>query len=98
METAEARNEALNESLKREWTDQYVEVRPEQPELQRFKGVVGRVVTVNCNNKAIIDFQDGGWYDITASEQYLRKLDPADAKAKYDATANSSQAHPSKQG
>ena len=98
METAEARNEALNESLKLEWTDQYVEVNPDQPELRRFQGVVGRVVTVNCNNKAIIDFQDGGWYDITASEQYLRKLDPADAKTKYDATANSSQAHPSKQG
>ena len=98
METAEARNEALNESLKREWTDQYVEVRPEQPELRRFQGIVGRVVTVNCNNKAIIDFQDGGWYDIAASEQYLRKLDPAEAKAKYDATANSSQAYPSKQG
>ena len=29
-------------------------------------------------------------------EQYLRKLDPAEAKAKYDATANSSQAFPSK--
>ena len=59
--------ESLNEALKREWTDQYVEVNPEQPELKRFAGIVGRVVTVNCNNKAVIDFQDGGWYDITAS-------------------------------
>jgi hypothetical protein len=89
--------EALNESLKREWTDQYVQVNAEQPELRRFEGIVGRVVTVNCNNKAIIDFQDGGWYDVSASEQYLRKLDPAEAKAKYDSTANSSQAFPSKQ-
>jgi hypothetical protein len=90
--------EALNESLKREWTDQYVQVNPEQPELRRFAGIVGRVVTVNCNNKALVDFQDGGWYDVSASEQYLRKLDPAEAKAKYDATANSSQAFPAKQG
>jgi hypothetical protein len=90
--------EALNESLKREWTDLYVQVNPEQPELRRFEGIVGRVVTVNCNNKAIVDFQDGGWYDVSASEQYLRKLDPAEAKAKYDATANSSQAFPAKQG
>jgi len=90
--------EVLNESLKREWTDQYVQVNPEQPELRRFDGIVGRVVTVNCNNKALVDFQDGGWYDVSASEQYLRKLDPAEAKAKYDATANSSQAFPAKQG
>jgi len=90
--------EALNESLKREWTDQFVQVNPEQPELRRFAGIVGRVVTVNCNNKALVDFQDGGWSDVSASEQYLRKLDPAEAKAQYDATANSSQAFPSKQG
>ena len=44
-------------------------VKPERPELQRFKGIVGRVVTVNYNGKAIIDFQDGGWYDIAASEE-----------------------------
>jgi len=94
MEPAEARTEAL----KREWTDQFVEVNPERPELKRFAGVVGRVVTVNCNNKAVVDFQDGGWYDITASTDYLRKLDPAEAKAKYDATANSAQPIPTKQG
>ena len=97
METAEARNEALNESLKREWTDHYVEVRPEQPELQRFKGIVGRVVTVNFNNKAIIDFQDGGWYDITASDDCLLKVDPAEGKAKYK-NLNSAQPIPDKQG
>ena len=90
--------EALNESLRREWTDQLVEVNAEQPELRRFAGIVGRVVTVNCNNKAIVDFQDGGWYDVTASERFLKKLDPAAAKAKYDATANSSQPFPTKQG
>src|SRR5258708_4952673 len=74
-------NELLNEELKREWTDQFVEVNPERPELKRFEGVVGRVVTVNFNNKAIVDFQDGGWYDISASTEYLRKLDPEIAKA-----------------
>ncbi len=57
----------LNQSLKREWTDQFVEVNPEQPELRRFQGIVGRVITVNCNDKALIDFQDGGWYDVSAS-------------------------------
>jgi hypothetical protein len=93
MEPAEARVEAL----KREWTDQFVEVNPERPELRRFTGIVGRVVTVNCGQKALVDFQDGGWYDITASTDFLRKLDPAEARAKYDAKANSAQPFPEKQ-
>jgi hypothetical protein len=86
------------ETLKREWTDQYVEVNPTRPELKRFEGIVGRVVTVNRNNKALVDFQDGGWYDIAASTEYLTKLDPATAKAKYKADANSAQRFPEKQG
>ena len=86
------------EALKREWTDQYVEVNPDRPELARFRGIVGRVVTVNHNRKALIDFQDGGWYDITASTDCLQKLDPAEAKAKFDAKANSAQPIPEKQG
>lgn len=87
-----------NDELKREWTDQYVQVNPNQLELKRFAGIVGRVVTVNWNNKAVIDFQDGGWYDITASSEYLTKLDPAAAKAKFNAKANSAQPIPEKQG
>jgi hypothetical protein len=85
------------EQLKKEWTDQYVLVKPERPELKRFEGVVGRVITVNWNRKALIDFQDGGWYDITASTECLTKLDPAEVKAKFDSKANSAQAHPEKQ-
>jgi hypothetical protein len=86
------------ESLKKEWTDQLVTVKPERPELSRFSGIVGRVITVNYNGKAIIDFQDGGWYDIAASEEFLTKLNPAEAKAKYNAKANSAQPVPEKQG
>ena len=93
MDTSSAGHEAL----KREWTDQYVEVNPGRPELARFRGVVGRVVTVNHNGKALVDFQDGGWYDITASTECLTKLDPATARAKYDATVNSAQPIPAKQ-
>jgi hypothetical protein len=89
--------ELQHEKLKQEWIDQYVEVNPEQPELKRFAGVVGRVVTVNHNNKALVDFQDGGWYDITPSEEYLRKLDPKVAAAKYK-NVNSAQVIPEKQG
>lgn len=85
------------EALQREWTDQYVAVNPERPELKRFDGIVGRVVTVNYNGKAVVDFQDGGWYDITASTACLTKLDPAQAKAKYK-NVNSAQPVPEKQG
>lgn len=86
------------EALKREWTDQLVEVDATRPELKRFAGLVGRVVTVNLNHKALVDFADGGWYDITASAEFLKKLDPAIAKDKYDAKANSAQPFPEKQG
>jgi hypothetical protein len=89
--------ERRNEELKREWTDQFVEVNPGRPELRRFRGIVGRVVTVNRNNKAVVDFQDGGWYDIAASSEYLTRLDPATAKTKYDAKVNSAQLIPDKQ-
>jgi hypothetical protein len=89
------------DALRCEWTDQYVTVNlgePARPELQRFAGIVGRVVTVNWNGKALIDFQDGGWYDITASGEFLTILDPTEAKAKFDAKANSAQPFPDKQG
>jgi hypothetical protein len=89
---------ANNERLKREWTDQYVTVNAERPELKRFAGLVGRVVTVNFNNKAVVDFADGGWYDISASDEFLKKVDPAEGKTKYDPKVNSAQPYPEKQG
>jgi hypothetical protein len=95
-----------HEALKQEWTDQYVEVNPDRPELKRFAGRVGRVITVNFNNKALVEFageggkdsEDGGWYDIAASEEYLRKLDPEQGKARWTSSPNSAKAHPPKQG
>jgi hypothetical protein len=90
-----------HEALKQEWTDQYVMANLDRPELKRFandKGepLLGRVVTVNFNNKALVDFGDGGWYDITASEEYLRKVPADQARAKFK-TENSAQPFPTKQ-
>ena len=85
------------DDLRKIWMDQFVKVNEEKPELKRFAGIIGRVVTVNYNGKAIVDFQDGGWYDISASTEYLRKLDPAVAKAKYK-SLNSALTIPEKQG
>jgi hypothetical protein len=92
------RAQTTHEALKREWIDQYVLVNPDRPELKRFAGIVGRVITVNHNNKALIDFQDGGWYDVTASTAYLTKLDPNEGKSKFDPKTNSAQPFPEKQG
>lgn len=89
---------ATHEALRKEWTDQFVTVNPDRAELKRFQNIVGRVITVNWNNKAVIDFQDGGWYDIAASTEFLNKLDPTEAKAKFNAKANSAQPFPEKQG
>lgn len=87
------------EALKAEWTDQYVQITGDRPELKRFAGRIGRVVTVNYNGKAIVDFADGAWYDITASTEFLTKLDPvSEAVKKFDATANSAQPVPARQG
>ena len=95
METPET-NPARIEALRAEWTDQFVRANKDRPDLARFGDTVGRVVTVNFNGKALVDFQDGGWYDIPASEDFLVKLDSADA-AKYKNT-NSAQVIPEKQG
>ncbi len=85
------------DELRQAWIDQYVVVNPDRPELKRFGTAVGRVVTVNYNGKALVDFQDGAWYDITASEEFLRKLDPAEGAQKYK-NVNSAQPIPDRQG
>jgi hypothetical protein len=87
------------DELRRTWTDRYVLARAERPELKRFEGKVGRVVTVNYSGKALVDFADGAWYDIPASEEHLRVLAEDDPlRAKYDGKANSAQPFPEKQG
>lgn len=88
---------ARADALRREWTDQYVRVNESQPELQRFAGLVGRVITVNWNGKAIVDFQDGGWYDVTASDQYLTRVPAEEGKKGYNSKANSAQPIPDRQ-
>lgn len=83
--------------LKSEWTDRFVRVKPGRPELERFVGRVGRVITVNFNGKALIDFADGAWYDIAASDRFLELVSADDAKGKYDPKMNSAQAIPDRQ-
>jgi len=85
----------LNERLRKDWVDQFVEADASRPELKRFEGSIGRVVTVNWNNSCLVDFADGAWYDIAPA--FLKKVTDETAKQKYDAKANSAQPVPVRQ-
>jgi hypothetical protein len=93
-----ASDPARIESLKQTWTDRFVRVKPGHPRYERFAGVVGKVITVNWTGQAIVDFQDGAWYDLPAADEYLEVVPDEEAKAKYDPAKNSSQKHPERQG
>ncbi len=87
------------DALKREWTDRLVRVKPGvRPDLLRFEGKVGRVVTVNYNGKAILDFADGAWYDIFDFANVLEDVTDEVERKKYDAAANSAHKSPGRQG
>lgn len=86
------------EKLKAAWSDKFVRVKPGFEQYKRFEGLVGRVITVNYGGKAIVDFADGAWYDVPATDQYLEVVSDEDAKGKYDGTVNSAQKLPVRQG
>ncbi len=74
------------ETLKRQYTDQFVVVDDHRPELARFRGVTGQVKTINMNGRALVEFQDYianiGWYDIELDFlTVVPKPDPEAAKA-----------------
>jgi hypothetical protein len=52
-------------SLKETYTGQKVTVEIVRPELARWTDKVGKVVTVNCNGRALVQFEgsDQAWYD-----------------------------------
>src|ERR1700704_2260238 len=65
------------EQLKQKYTDKYVVVDAQRPELARFRDVVGQVKTVNMSGRALVEFDDYhvniGWYDIDPS--FLKVVD-----------------------
>ncbi|NLF08300.1 MAG: hypothetical protein GX594_10015 [Pirellulaceae bacterium] len=64
------------EQLKREYTGRRVLVDESRPELARLAGTPGRVVTVNFNGNALVQFEgrDASWHEIDPA--YL-KLEPS---------------------
>ncbi len=64
------------EKLKVEYTDKYVIVDDQRPELLRFDGLTGTVRTVNMNGRALVEFNgfdNIGWFDIDID--YLKVID-----------------------
>jgi hypothetical protein len=54
------------EQLKRQYTGKHVLVDGRRPELARWAGVPGRVVTVNHNGRVLVQFEGANpsWYDL----------------------------------
>ena len=78
----------LAERLKREFTDKWVVVQSDVPELKRFEGLTGRVKTVNMNCRALVEFDnpvDISWYDIDPS--FLSVVDEPKPKPKAEPKA-----------
>ncbi|HXT57252.1 MAG TPA: hypothetical protein VN699_01405, partial [Pirellulales bacterium] len=64
------------EKLKREYTDKYVVVDAGRPDLARFRGITGRVKTINMSGRALVEFDaynNIGWYDIALD--FLKVVD-----------------------
>ena len=62
-----------------QYTDRKVRVLELRPELSRFAGKTGRVVTVNMNGRALVQFEspeDRSWYDLELS---VLEVLPSDA-------------------
>jgi len=83
------------DELRRTWTDRRVSVQ-DHPDYRRFSGQIGRVVTINCSGRALVDFADGAWYDIPLS--VVQPVDDPALQSQYDATVNSAQPRPARQG
>jgi hypothetical protein len=64
------------ENLKRRYAGRPVTVDRERPELARLAGLAGRVIAVNCNGFALVQFEgpNPAWHDI--NPEYL-ELEPS---------------------
>lgn len=74
------------ERLKSDWTDRYVVIDSQAPELARFAQATGLVKTVNMNGRCLVEFDqfnNTAWYDIDPScLKVVPKPQPKPAEAK----------------
>jgi hypothetical protein len=63
------------ERLRRQWTGRTVAVDTQRPELRRWTGCKGWVITVNYNGRALVQFDgpDKAWHDI--HPDYLKPIE-----------------------
>jgi hypothetical protein len=87
-------DKATVDSLRESWTGRFVRLKPDAPDLARFAGKVGRVVTISYSGRAVVDFADGSWADVPDFDTLLDEVTDEAERKKYDATANSAQARP----
>lgn len=84
------------EALKREYTDKYVVVDAQRPELARFEHYVGQIKTVNMSGRALVEFLDYhlniGWFDIDLSA--LKVVDKPTEESKAEAQTKRAVAAP----
>ena len=69
------------DKLKKDYTDKYVVVDEQRPELKRFHGMTGLIKTVNMNGRALVEFDaydNIGWFDIDVD--FLKVVDKPVAK------------------
>ena len=64
------------ERLKQQYAGQRVLVDARRPELARWANLPGRVVTINQNGQALVQFDgpDRGWHDIALESLRLEPL------------------------
>jgi hypothetical protein len=64
------------EGLKQQYAGKRVLVDARRPELARWVNQSGRVISINCNGQALVQFEgpDQGWHDI--APEFL-KLEPS---------------------
>ena len=64
------------ETLNQQYAGRRVLVDARRPELARLANVSGRVVAINCNGQALVQFEgaDQGWHDIDLG---FLKLEPS---------------------
>jgi hypothetical protein len=79
------------DNLRQQYTDQYVVVAGDRPELARFQGVVGQVKTANMSGRALVQFDannDRAWYDIPLDHlKVVDKPPPKPVEKKTEAAA-----------
>jgi hypothetical protein len=64
------------ETLNQQYAGRRVLVDARRPELARWANVAGKVVAINCNGQALVQFDgaDTGWHDIDLA---FLKLEPS---------------------